>query len=74
MLTSTDRTILEIASDAGLPTLSNFNRLFKAKFQQSPRDYRRKYALHPCHSRSILRAASMRIDSVAVDVILQVVS
>jgi transcriptional regulator GlxA family with amidase domain len=45
LLTSTDRSIMEIASDAGFPTLSNYNRLFKAKFQQSPRDYRRNYAV-----------------------------
>ena len=44
MLSSTSRSILEIATDAGFPTLSNFNRLFKAKFQQSPRDYRRNTA------------------------------
>ena len=44
MLTSTDRPILKIATDAGFPTLSNFNRLFKAKFLQSPRDYRRNAA------------------------------
>ena len=44
MLTSTDRSILEIAILAGFPTLSNFNRLFKAKFQQSPRECRRNDA------------------------------
>ncbi|MFA6101692.1 MAG: AraC family transcriptional regulator [Victivallaceae bacterium] len=44
MLTSTSRSILEIALCAGFPTLSNFNRLFKAKFNKSPRDYRRDVA------------------------------
>ncbi|MFA6567649.1 MAG: AraC family transcriptional regulator [Victivallales bacterium] len=42
MLTSTSRSILEIASDSGFPTLSNFNRLFKARFGKSPRDYRKR--------------------------------
>ena len=40
MLSSTSRSILEIATDAGFPTLSNFNRLFKTRFNRSPRDYR----------------------------------
>ncbi len=40
MLASTSRSILEIALSSGFPTLSNFNRLFKAKFNKSPRNYR----------------------------------
>lgn len=43
MLASTDRSILEIALNAGFATPSNFNRQFSAKFQQSPRDYRRNH-------------------------------
>lgn len=41
MLKSTSRPVLEIALRTGFPTLSNFNRIFKAKFKKSPRDYRR---------------------------------
>jgi AraC-like DNA-binding protein len=47
LLTSTDRSVLEIAADAGFPTLSNFNRLFKAKFKTTPRDYRQPADLNP---------------------------
>jgi len=43
LLMSTDRSILEIAFNSGFATPSNFNRQFRAKFQQSPRDYRRNH-------------------------------
>ena len=51
MLASTDHSILEIAFNAGFATPSNFNRQFKAKFQQSPRDYRRNHRAEP-HART----------------------
>jgi transcriptional regulator GlxA family with amidase domain len=44
ILASTSRSILEIALSSGFPTLSNFNRLFKAKFNKSPRNYRQDVA------------------------------
>lgn len=43
MLESTDHSIMEIALISGFATLSNFNRQFKVKFLQSPRDYRKKF-------------------------------
>ncbi|OGV36949.1 MAG: hypothetical protein A2020_16315 [Lentisphaerae bacterium GWF2_45_14] len=45
MLSATDQSILEIATEAGFSTQSNFNRLFKAKFKQSPRDYRKNRSI-----------------------------
>jgi AraC-like DNA-binding protein len=43
MLLSTNQSILEIALKSGFPTQSNFNRIFKARYKQSPRDYRMKH-------------------------------
>lgn len=41
LLLNTDRKIITIASQTGIPTLSQFNRLFQAKFHCSPREYRK---------------------------------
>jgi AraC-like DNA-binding protein len=43
-LTASDKSILEIASNSGFTTLSNFNRHFKEKYQQTPRDFRNHYS------------------------------
>lgn len=40
MLTTTNKSINEIAIESGYPTLSNFNRHFKLTFNKSPREYR----------------------------------
>jgi AraC-like DNA-binding protein len=40
LLTSTDFPVAQIALDAGFPTLSNFNRKFKARFSCTPMDAR----------------------------------
>ncbi|MDD2709391.1 MAG: AraC family transcriptional regulator [Verrucomicrobiae bacterium] len=40
LLKNTDRKILDIAFSAGCPTLSNFNRHFRAVFKQTPRQFR----------------------------------
>ena len=44
LLLSSDSLILDIAAEVGFDNLSYFNRLFKKRFQQSPRDYRKRYA------------------------------
>lgn len=41
-LSTTKVAILDIALDSGFPTLSNFNRQFKAVYDQSPREYRQR--------------------------------
>lgn len=41
-LASSQDSILRVAFDSGFPTLSNFNRQFKATYNQSPREYRRE--------------------------------
>ncbi len=41
MLTTTDKSILEIALDTGYPTVSSFNRQFKLQYKTSPRAYRK---------------------------------
>ena len=40
LLKNTDRKIIDIAGQTGFPTLSQFNRLFRAQFRCSPREYR----------------------------------
>ena len=42
LLLHTDRSILEIAGEAGFATLSSFNRAFRAERGASPREYRRQ--------------------------------
>ena len=44
LLRNTDKQIIEIAARTGFPTLSQFNRLFRRHFGQSPRDYRKNRA------------------------------
>ena len=41
-LRKSDATILEIASKTGFENLSNFNRLFKKRFNQTPSEFRRE--------------------------------
>ena len=40
LLTTTEHTILDVASQAGFDNLSYFNRLFKRKFRDTPGHYR----------------------------------
>jgi AraC-like DNA-binding protein len=44
LLRETDRTVTDIAADAGFPTLTNFNRRFRERTKATPRDYRRAFA------------------------------
>jgi AraC-like DNA-binding protein len=45
-LVETDRPISVIASDAGFPNLSNFNRRFRAARNMAPKEFRRYYEEH----------------------------
>ena len=45
LLAHTDKSIAEISSDAGFPSIRTFNRIFKSKFGISPRDYRNDTSL-----------------------------
>jgi AraC-like DNA-binding protein len=42
LLKETDMTILEICYSSGFNNLSNFNRLFRKKYTQSPIEYRNR--------------------------------
>lgn len=42
LLISSDSSILAIASEVGFENLSYFNRIFKKRFGQTPREYRRR--------------------------------
>ena len=42
LLKETDQSILEICYESGFKNLSNFNRLFRKQFQESPVEYRKK--------------------------------
>ncbi len=44
LLISSDSSILDIAAEVGFDNLSYFNRSFKKRFQQTPREYRKRYA------------------------------
>ena len=44
LLKNTDRKVIDIAGQTGFVTLSQFNRLFRAQFFCSPREYREKSA------------------------------
>ncbi len=44
LLKETDLSILEICYESGFNNLSNFNRLFRKQFQQSPAEYRKRKA------------------------------
>lgn len=44
LLVSSDSAILDIASEVGFENLSYFNRIFKKRFEMTPREYRKKYA------------------------------
>lgn len=43
LLTRSDRTVLEIAAESGFRSVSNFNRLFRARRGMPPTLYRKKY-------------------------------
>lgn len=45
LLISSDSSILDIAAEVGFDNLSYFNRSFKKRFRQTPRDYRKRYSL-----------------------------
>lgn len=44
LLISSDSSILDIAAEVGFDNLSYFNRSFKKRFRQTPREYRRHYS------------------------------
>lgn len=44
LLISSDSSVLDIAAEVGFDNLSYFNRSFKKRFQQTPREYRKRYA------------------------------
>ena len=44
LLISSDSSILDIAAEVGFDNLSYFNRSFKKRFEQTPREYRKRYA------------------------------
>ena len=43
LLVSSESSILNIASEAGFENLSYFNRIFKKRYEMTPREYRRRY-------------------------------
>ena len=44
LLISSDSSVLDIAAEVGFDNLSYFNRSCKKRFQQTPREYRKRYA------------------------------
>jgi len=47
LLRESDRTVTDLAAEAGFPTLTNFNRRFRERTGATPRDYRRTFAEPP---------------------------
>jgi AraC-like DNA-binding protein len=41
LLNESEKSVLEICYDSGFNNLSNFNRLFRKKYKQAPREYRK---------------------------------
>ena len=44
LLLSSEDSVLEIAQEVGFTNISYFNRIFKRRFEMTPREYRRKFA------------------------------
>lgn len=44
LLSATDSSIMEVAMQAGMHNISYFNRVFKKKYQMTPKEYRKKNA------------------------------
>ena len=45
LLLTTDKSITEIAESSGFPNLKSFNQAFRAKYQTTPKDYRKSKAV-----------------------------